>query len=112
MLEYGPVLEVQDSDVKRLQIFFPQEVALGSNRVKVDLTIDFYGQLALRAVEIQNIPPDAMLPAELLACELRIVQALPEGCFGGREGVPQLPTPGFHRRQIMDSRPHWHFTTP
>jgi hypothetical protein len=59
------------------------------NQIEVDLSIQFDGQPALRAIEINDVIADAMLTSKFPALQLRTAQAPPKDGLGSGGRIPQ-----------------------
>jgi hypothetical protein len=66
------------------------------------LAVELYCHAALRAIEIQDVIPHAVLAAKLLAGDLRPLQTSPERGFGRRQGMSQFFASLFQDSLIVD----------
>jgi hypothetical protein len=111
ILKHETVFESQHTDVQFSQVFRPAIVILRPHGVEMPLAVEFHCQPALRAGEIQDVMPDAVLAAKLLTAHLGPLQTRPQRGFRGSQGASQLFAPGFQWLPVVDLWHWFDFTT-
>lgn len=88
-LEHDLIPEPEHADADAVEVPRPLGVVRRPLRRVVDGPVDLDGETLGRAVEVQDLRPDAVLPPEPPAADVPVLEERPEPGLGGRSVRPE-----------------------